>query len=499
MTAPSCSPGPRERLLGEIETEIVSMQYYDAAVEVGEEIHLERDAGNSHEPSAIRVENRFCEPVGYLPRAISCWLAPLIDEGKIRVDGGVPELTRPPGQIEPGTRPVKLTIFLYAKGNAILLPRAVRNRLDGLHELVRQVYEQVQGYADPALILDLSKGLAPLGRQELYPETRLLLALLPAIAREVRAAEAVRKMVEIRATLSNVAVGSPAHHKNLTIFPLSWPEASEPPYRLLGPAIEAGEALVEEISHDGSMPQLSVTNKGDRPLLVLEGVILVGAKQNRLVNVTVLAPPCSTVTLPVSCVEQGRWRYEARNLEVKYCAPPALRARNMRAVQHNRAARGAAESDQEAVWNEVARNLDQRKVRSNTVSLADGLRAAESQVEGYRQRLRRPEHSSGVLVAQGGRILGLDLFDSPGMLAVVWERLSGAYFFEASAGPDCEAETSLEAARQFLQRIAACARPRVGTLGLGEEYEIVGQGVVGSALVYSGRVCHLASFAVEEA
>jgi hypothetical protein len=475
------------------------MQYFDAGVEVGEEIHLQREADNPHDRHAIRVDNRFCEPVGYLPRPIGCWLAPLVDEGKIRVDGGVPELSRPMPEAEPGSRPIKLTIFLYAKGNAMLLPRAVRSKLDGLHELVRRVYADVQGYADPALILEMADGLSPLARQELFPETRLLLALLPAIAREVRAAEAVRKMVEIRATLTNLTVGPAIHHHNLTMFPLSWAEPGKPPYRLLGPAIEAGEALVEEVSHDGSVPHLLVTNKGDCPVLVPEGVILVGAKQNRLVNVTVLVPPRSNLTLPVSCVEQGRWRYEAHDFQAKFHAPPSLRSRNMRAVHLNRTARGAAESDQRAVWDEVARNLDERNIRSKTASLADGLRAAERQSHRYRDRLRMPEHASGVLVAQADRVVALDLFDSPDTLQAVWERLSGAYFFEAGANADPGREASLETASRFVQRIAACVRPRVPALGLGEEYEIVGQGVVGAALVYSGRVCHLASFGLEDA
>ena len=44
-------------------------------------------------------------------------------------------------------------------------------------------------------------------------------------------------------------------------------------------------------------------------LLMLDGEELVGAKKNRVLNVTVLIAAQSDTVIPVSCVEQGRWSY----------------------------------------------------------------------------------------------------------------------------------------------------------------------------------------------
>jgi hypothetical protein len=171
---------------------------------------------------------------------------------------------------------------------------------------------------------------------------------------------------------AEVCVGKPPHHRNLTIFPLSWANPHEPPYVLLGTAIEAGPAVVEEVNESGSVPNLVVTNKADRPLLISEGEILIGAKQNRVVNVTVLVAAGVKFLMPVSCVEAGRWRYQPRHFESKFCAPPSLRNKKMKAVQRNRAEGGRAESDQGEVWDEVQACLRKVDARSETASLTDG-------------------------------------------------------------------------------------------------------------------------------
>lgn len=64
---------PEEQLLGEIETWIAGMQYYDATVGAGEQVSLEREPDNRHDPCSIRVENGRCQPVGHLPRGIVAW------------------------------------------------------------------------------------------------------------------------------------------------------------------------------------------------------------------------------------------------------------------------------------------------------------------------------------------------------------------------------------------------------------------------------------------
>ena len=293
---------------------------------------------------------------------------------------------------------------------------------------------------------------------------------------------------------AELCIGKAIHYRNLTVFPLSWAHPYEAPYVLLGTAIEAGQAVVEEVSESGSVPNLAVTNKADRPLLIPEGEILIGAKQNRVVNVTVLVAAGVKFLMPVSCVEAGRWRYQSRHFESKFHSPPSLRHKKLKAIHRNRSESGIAASDQGEVWDEVQACLNKVDARSETSSLTDGFLASEERLKEYRHEFSLPADAAGVLVAKGTKVIGMDLFDSPTTLQAIWHRLRDAYFFDAPGDNHKRRATSRKTALAFLDHVAASARPRQSALGLGEELEIAGEDLVGGALTYSGHLCHVAAF-----
>jgi len=110
-------------------------------------------------------------------------------------------------------------------------------------------------------------------------------------------------------TLPEVHVGDPLRHEALSVFPLFGPANGRADYLLSDEALAAGAVTVEEVGQTGSVPTLVVTNQADSLVLFLEGEELRGAKQNRVLNTSVLVGARTKTTIPVSCVEQGRWRY----------------------------------------------------------------------------------------------------------------------------------------------------------------------------------------------
>ena len=98
-----------------------------------------------------------------------------------------------------------------------------------------------------------------------------------------------------------------------------------------------------------------MANGTDRPLLLLDGEELIGAKQNRILNTTVLVAAHTEVTIPVSCVEQGRWGYRGRQLRPGDASLYAsLRARKVAWVSQSIRAGQGHTADQGEVWAHLA-------------------------------------------------------------------------------------------------------------------------------------------------
>jgi len=108
---------------------------------------------------------------------------------------------------------------------------------------------------------------------------------------------------------------------NMGVIPLFTSINESPQYLTLKEALEKRLLTITEVSQSGSVPELKVVNKAKIPVLLLDGEELAGAKQNRVLNTTILLKENSETIIPVSCTEQGRWAYAtaafADNLQFK--------------------------------------------------------------------------------------------------------------------------------------------------------------------------------------
>src|SRR5262245_44972367 len=152
-------------------------------------------------------------------------------------------------------------------------------------------------------------------------------------------------MTPIAAALAAVTVGQPKNAGRLTVFPLVGP-GDAPTYLLLDEALAKGVAQVTETSASGSVPELKVENRSDLPILIVDGEALVGAKQNRIVNISILVPAQSITAIPVSCVERGRWSYRRPDFgSADHVLYSKSRAQKSRHVSASLRASGRARAD----------------------------------------------------------------------------------------------------------------------------------------------------------
>ncbi|MGH9282128.1 MAG: ARPP-1 family domain-containing protein, partial [Acidimicrobiales bacterium] len=199
----------------------------------------------------------------------------------------------------------------------------------------------------------------------------------------------------------------------LLLFPVFTAATAAPPY-VCGPQVEADNLLQVREKEDGAdVPELVLTHGAGLPLLLLEGETMLGAKQTRTLNVTVLCPPDVPATLPVSCVEAGRWGAARPTGRSPNIAPSGLRAAKTRSVGDSVRARAARFSNQGEVWRHVGAYSDRHASPSPTAALEDVAHAIGPQIDALVAELRPADGQRGVVVAAGGHIVSLASSTSP--------------------------------------------------------------------------------------
>lgn len=306
-------------------------------------------------------------------------------------------------------------------------------------------------------------------------------------------------MIAVEEILSAVRLGDPARFRNLTIFPLmGMPDVGgEAGYLLLDDALARGVARVTEVGEEGLVPQLRFENQADVPVFLMDGEELVGAKQNRTLNLSILAPPKCVTVLPVSCVEAGRWRSDSpQSSSSKHMLFSNLRATKAAHVTRDMQAFGGRSSDQGAVWEELRSKASRMSTLSPTDAMSDIFERHSLAVEEFVRMFHWTERQVGVLFAINGKPLGADLFDRAETMRTMLPKLVRSFALDAL---DVEASSDVpaapEAALLFLHHAGQSqtfARP---ALGLGEDIRFMSGPVQGAALAHWSRVVHLCAFA----
>src|SRR5262245_57789147 len=110
-------------------------------------------------------------------------------------------------------------------------------------------------------------------------------------------------MASIDHMISALAIGRPERYQGLAVYPLTRSSGCfSPDYLVLDEALGTRLFHITEVSESGIVPRLLATNEGDTPVFLLDGEELVGSKQNRIVNLSLMLGPKSTTEIPVSCV-----------------------------------------------------------------------------------------------------------------------------------------------------------------------------------------------------
>ena len=289
---------------------------------------------------------------------------------------------------------------------------------------------------------------------------------------------------------NSIQLGDLVEHRGVVIAPLFPQNDPKAEYLTLEAALPLGFSI-SEVDAAGSVPELLAFNPLDRPVLLYDGEELLGAKQNRILNVTVLVAAKSETRIPVSCVEQGRWHARSGSFEAaRHTAYPDLRRRKGEQLSAEPLARGVAQA---AVWEEVAAKAGRHGVRSPTGATADIYQDRERALSDIRRAFPLVPGQSGALLALGGDQLCLDYLSRPTAFARLYPKLLDGYLLDGLEHLDRKPASQKRMA-DFVAAIATLPQRRSLSAGLGDDLRLAGTGVVASGLLVDEEVLQLSAF-----
>jgi hypothetical protein len=310
---------------------------------------------------------------------------------------------------------------------------------------------------------------------------------------------------------SGWTVLAPVSYKNLTLYPVRGRDlAGGGDYITLDEGIKNGTVIITEkggemarrrvmrrgsnraiqqqvsmdSGGDASVNELALVNRSGKKLLLLAGEVIVGGKQDRIVEEDRIVPPVSVpISLSVFCVEHGRWSHRTtaassggstgRSAGHPVAAP--IRAENfssLGAISHPKL-RGAAQDKKEqgAVWEEVKSNNAKLGTDNNTDTYKEvyANKKVSTQVDDYLKALEKEVLQAGVvgvIVARGGELVWADCFASSTLFAKYWPKLLKSYVVDAMSEQASDKRPTVEQARGYLSNFPVVKTATVGQPGV---------------------------------
>ena len=305
----------------------------------------------------------------------------------------------------------------------------------------------------------------------------------------------------IKNYLSGFTIEEPQRYKNMSVFPLSTSFDGGPDYTTLKDALEKALLSVTEVSSGGSVPELKVINAAEISVLLLDGEELAGAKQNRVLNTTILIKEKSETVIPVSCTEQRRWSYVSKAFhDSDTVMSPKLRVEKSRTVSTSLSSTGQYRSDQGTVWEKIDEQAAKAGTVSRTGAMKDTFAQKTAELDEYLKAFPYVRSQKGLLVFIGAEAVGFDFVSRDRAFELLHPKLIKSYAMEAVLEDKKNGtKPDRELAAAFLKEAADCEEKKYESLGRGHDFRYESKTMVGSALAVDDKVIHMAFFRVGEA
>lgn len=267
-----------------------------------------------------------------------------------------------------------------------------------------------------------------------------------------------------------------------------------PDLALVEDAVSKSFVRITETSDRGEVPVLRVDNSGHQPVIILEGEELIGGKQNRVVNITVIVKAGCGLNIPVSCMEAGRWAFRRREFD----SGQALFRAKSRAIQKESVmaclstGRGFR-SDQRAVWNEVNESLEATGATSASSDFRASRERMSHRIEEFVTGFTMADRQIGAVFMSSAGILGMELLATSDLFRRASDKIVRSFAFEVLSEENLKDIREGEA-KSWWDKVLAAPISTHPSPGSGQVVKLDDPDLIGSGLYWNNVVVHLSCF-----
>lgn len=264
-----------------------------------------------------------------------------------------------------------------------------------------------------------------------------------------------------------------------------------------GPAIESGGLIIKESAREGVVNSLLAINNTSDFLLLTDMDILKGAKQNRVVNSSVLIAPGSNTGIDVSCVERLRWDYTSPTFRMSdNRMDPGMRSAKAESLRQEAEGITRGESTQSRMWSLISGKIAGKGSSNPTEDYERELQEERVTDESFR-KINARAGCNAMMVFMDKRIVALDLFGNREAYSFYFPGLRDAAFQMRGNAPAGNAIGEAEAyyrLDEYLDEMELHLKPSEVSNGTGTLRRDTREKNPGFELSYRQKPVHMASF-----
>lgn len=226
-----------------------------------------------------------------------------------------------------------------------------------------------------------------------------------------------------------------------------------------------------------------------------------GAKQNRVLNITVLAPAGKDTVIPVSCVESGRWHHSSSDFASAPRAQfSASRAKKAARVSENLTFCSEARSDQGEVWADIDLKMSRLQSRSDTSAVEKVFEDHEEKLGQYVEHLKCVEGQVGAVFSVKGQLAGMEFFDRADTCRLLMPKIIRSYALDAiDPGYQGSGKSGPGSPAAVIELVTGSGFSSHKAVGEGEDLRFDSTpNIAGGALFARDRIVHLCVFVSAE-